>query len=414
MARKLIKIDTYIGRWGYSKELLRFDLQDTQKDGVVLEISSLGGSAYDAIDMHNQIAQHGNVHVVYTGPSASAATIIGMGAQKISIIDNNFMLVHKVMAVVDNYGAFNEDDLDALIEDLKTLKTENQKFDLAIARIYSKRSGKSIEDTLALMKLNTWLSAEEAIESGLVDEVIAPDAKYNFVSERMVAMVASCELPPLPKNAKSNQNHDMVKFERLNQVLEIDELVVTEDGSYLNTGQLEVIEERLDLAATLELNYDQAVTELNNAREENERLTNELARMTPEYNTGRETLAAVELELEASRAEAADLSTQLDAVTSERENAVTSLEQAEEQASDLRINNAAMLAAVDSLHDTVAAAEGFADKLSAIQSILALVPGGAIPRNLDKKDKTTATGGVDWDTINSLPHNQSVDTNLQP
>ena len=414
MARKLIKIDTYIGRWGYSKELLRFDLQDTQKDGVVLEISSLGGSAYDAIDMHNQIAQHGNVHVVYTGPSASAATIIGMGAQKISMIDNNFMLVHKVMAVVDNYGAFNEDDLDALIEDLKTLKTENQKFDLAIARIYSKRSGKSIEDTLALMKLNTWLSAEEAIEFGLVDEVIAPDAKYNFVSERMVAMVASCELPPLPKNAKSNQNHDMVKFERINAVLEIEELAITDGGSFLNVELLEVLNERLNMAATIELNYDQAVTQLNNAREDNERLTQELARMTPEYNTARETLAAVELELETSRANAADLSTQLDAVTSERDNAVTSLEQAQEQASDLRINNAAMLAAFDSLHDTVAEAEGFANKLSSIQSILALVPGGAIPRNLDKKDKTTTTGGVDWETINSLPHNQSVDTNLQP
>lgn len=42
MARKVIKIDTYIGSWGYNKNLLRFDLQDTEKDGAIIEISSLG------------------------------------------------------------------------------------------------------------------------------------------------------------------------------------------------------------------------------------------------------------------------------------------------------------------------------------------------------------------------------------
>ena len=50
MAAKIIHIDSYIGRWGYSKELLRYDLDGTQKDGAVLRVSSLGGDVFHALD----------------------------------------------------------------------------------------------------------------------------------------------------------------------------------------------------------------------------------------------------------------------------------------------------------------------------------------------------------------------------
>ena len=56
------------------------------------------------------------------------------------------------MSTVDNWGQFNEDELDRLIQDLQTLRTENQKFDQVIARIYQKKTAKPIDEILTIMK----------------------------------------------------------------------------------------------------------------------------------------------------------------------------------------------------------------------------------------------------------------------
>jgi len=398
MAKKVIKIDSYIGSWGYSKQLLKLDLKGTETDGAVIEISSLGGSVDHAIDMYNQIAKHGNVEVVYTGPSASAATFLGMGAKKVSIFETGFILIHKVMAVVDNYGAFNEDELERLIEELQTTRIENQKFDLAIARIYNKRSGKSIEDTIALMKKNIWLTAEEALENGLVDDIIEPTMKYNRMDDRLVAMVSSCELPPLPASVQKPKKQNMEQFARINQVLGVDELVIEDGGSWLNRDQLNMFEERLNEAATLETNYTNAISERDNLRLETVSLNQQIEALTTERDT---------------------LSASVTGITSERDSAIAERDAAASERNTLSTENErmaqerdAMISDIDSLHDTIAGAENFDKKMAAIRQILARIPGGLAQRTLDKSDKDFKPGDVDWNTINSLPHNRDVDKNM--
>jgi len=51
-------------------------------------------------------------------------------------------------------------------------------------------------------------------------------------------------------------------------------------------------------------------------------------------------------------------------------------------------------------------------KMVAIRQILARIPGGLAQRTLDKSDKDFKPGDVDWNTINSLPHNRDVDKNM--
>lgn len=393
MARKVIKIDTYIGSWGYNKNLLRFDLQDTEKDGAIIEISSLGGSLFEAIDMHNQLVRHGNVDVVITGPTASAATIIALGAKKISILNNAFFLIHKVMSTVDNWGNFNEDELDKLIQDLQTLRTENQKFDQVIARIYQKKTGKPINEILTIMKRDTWMTADEAVDLGFVDVIMDPAEKYNWlISERFVAMVKGADLPDLPAvtaEIKIQKILDMKQFEHLNRVLEVDELHASDEGTYLNTEQLDAVNQTLSEAERLAGVYSQTKQQLEDVTSERDTMIASIAEKDEAIQTLTGTNAMLTDDINSLNSGVAELESRVDSLNKHIDT----------------IN-----AAIDAVDETVAAAETTEDKVNAIRTLLSAIPGAAAPRNLDRNDPSnTGAGAVDWKTINSLPHNQEAD-----
>lgn len=390
MARKVIKIDTYIGSWGYNKNLLRFDLQDTEKDGAIIEISSLGGSLFEAIDMHNQLVRHGNVEVVITGPTASAATIIAMGAKKISILNNAFFLIHKVMSTVDNWGQFNEDELDQLIQNLTTLRTENQKFDQVIARIYQKKTGKPIDEILNIMKRDTWMTADEAVELGFVDMIMDPAEKYNWlISERFVAMVKGADLPDLPAVIKNQKILDMKQFEHLNRLLDVDELQASDEGTYLNAEQLDAVNQTLSEAERLARVYSQTKQQLEDVTSERDTMIASIAEKDEAIQTLTGTNAMLTDDINSLNSGIAELEIRVDALNKHIDT---------------------MNAAIDAVDETVAAAETTEDKVNAIRTLLSVIPGAAAPRNLDRNDPSnTGAGAVDWKTINSLPHNQEAD-----
>lgn len=394
MAKKVIKIEGYIGGWGYGKGLLRLDLADTQKEGVVLEISSLGGSLFDAIDMYNQIAQHGNVEIVYTGPSASAATILAMSAKKVSIIDTSFILIHKVMTTVDNFGTFNEDELDTLIKDLQQLRTENQKFDQVIARIYQRKTGQPVDEILSLMKNETWISAQEAKELGFVDEVIEPSAKYNSVmmNDRFVAMVHEAELPEIPAVAQpqpaihANQNsNDMRQFTHVNQLLEVDELMISDEGCYLNEDQLSIIDSRIEGLLQCEHNYADVISERDLARTSHENSLSEISTLTD--------------------------------VNQHNEQNIIQLGE-EKVGLEKKLNNSvseyqALITLLNSLDESVVSVETADAKIEQVRSLLSKVPGAPVPGILNKHDDPgKPKDNVNWEVINKLPHNIELDRNL--
>jgi hypothetical protein len=222
--------------------------------------------------------------------------------------------------------------------------------------------------------------------------------KYNQMNDRLVAMVASCDLPSVPASNQKPKKQNMEQFTRINQVLGVDELVIEDGGSWLNQDQLSMFEERLNEAATLEQNYADAIAVRDNARAENDSLNQQIAALTTERDT---------------------LSVQVTGITGERDSAISERDAAISERDTLRAESErlvqerdGMISDIDSLHDTIAVAENFEKKMSAIRQILARIPGGLAQRNLDRSDKDFKPGDVDWETINSLPHNRDVDKNM--
>lgn len=191
-----INIDDYIGRWGYSKQYIRNQLAGLKGKPVNVRISSLGGAVDDGLDIRQQFIDHGDVTAYLYGLVASSATIAAQGAKKVCISKFAMFLVHKVSNWVDAWGQYNADQIQELINQLKENKLENDKFDIVLANMYANRCKKKVNEILDVLKEGRWLTAQEALNYGFVDEIIEDNEKIDFVDAAEKLNVLG--LPALP------------------------------------------------------------------------------------------------------------------------------------------------------------------------------------------------------------------------
>lgn len=138
---------------------------------IVVNINSLGGYVNDGLAIHDALAQHpAEVETVVYGFTASAATIIAQAGDIRKMSDNALYLVHEAWG-------FHMGNKTQLLESIDAL----EKIDNTLAKIYAKRSGKDIKEIYDLMNANSgdgrWLDSDEAMEYGLIDEVVEPTMK---------------------------------------------------------------------------------------------------------------------------------------------------------------------------------------------------------------------------------------------
>ena len=200
MTTKTIIIDGYIGPYAYSKQFIRNQLSGNEKNAVLVKVSSLGGSVDDALNIYDQFVEHGNVTAELSAFVASSATLISLGAKTVRMNENSFYLIHKAMNWVDEWGNLNEDQIDELIAKLETQKQQLAKITLQLAKMYVRKTGKTLDEIINLMKQETWLTAEEAKNWGFVDEVFIPEMAVNYLDNlQMVAMITGNGLPDPPR-----------------------------------------------------------------------------------------------------------------------------------------------------------------------------------------------------------------------
>lgn len=144
-------------------------LRDIKSKNIVVNINSLGGDVNDGLMIHDLLKEkNANVTTVIRGLTASAGTIVSQaGHRKMSA--NAKMLVHKGLGFL--FGWFNANDLEPVVDDLTVIS------DL-IAEVYAKAGSKDKEYYKDLMNefngRGRWLSASEALEAGLIDEIYEP------------------------------------------------------------------------------------------------------------------------------------------------------------------------------------------------------------------------------------------------
>ena len=161
----------YVGMDDFNADYVDYVLERNKDKQVNVLIDSLGGSVATALSISTAFKRHAAVHVHYVGMNASAATIASLGAARVTMDKNAMYLVHQCSQVVFKWDFMNADQLQQLIEECEQTKADLEKIDLNIASAYADKCKKDKADLLELMKVGGWLSAEEALAWGFVDEI---------------------------------------------------------------------------------------------------------------------------------------------------------------------------------------------------------------------------------------------------
>ncbi|MCG9678742.1 head maturation protease, ClpP-related [Vibrio sp. Isolate24] len=163
-----------IGGWDiYSIDLVKALQQIGDKD-LMMRVQSYGGSVYEGLAMFNAIKAHkGKTIGVVDGLAASIATYMLMACDEIHMPENSTFMIHN-----PSIGAWGEED------EIESALTQVKNAKATVSSAYVERSGKPLEDVLSAMAQETWFTAQEALDWGLIDKVIDPVDLTNCFNEK--------------------------------------------------------------------------------------------------------------------------------------------------------------------------------------------------------------------------------------
>ena len=130
---------------------------------IKLRINSYGGELFAGQALYSLLKNHApGVTTIVDGVAASAASVIAMAGNPVIMPKNSLLMIHNSWT----YTSGNADELEKTAEDLR-------KADETLFSVYKAKAGEKLSDEKlrAMLKAETWLTAEEALEYGLIDKV---------------------------------------------------------------------------------------------------------------------------------------------------------------------------------------------------------------------------------------------------
>lgn len=134
---------------------------------INISLNSLGGAVTVGIVIHNKLremaAKGAKIACTVDGVAMSAGSVILCAADTVKAYPSSMIMVHKASCFMcDN---MNSDQLRKAAENLDS-------YDRAIAAAYKRKTGKSEEELIEMMKKETYMVGSEAKEKGFIDEII--------------------------------------------------------------------------------------------------------------------------------------------------------------------------------------------------------------------------------------------------
>jgi ATP-dependent Clp endopeptidase proteolytic subunit ClpP len=150
-----------IGAYGVGAKQFAADIKPFSGKRLHLRINSVGGSVTEGLAIANAIKRHkGGVTAHIDGLAASMASVIAVSASETIMADNGFLMIHEPWTV----GMGTADDLRSEASVLDKMRK-------TILAAYAKKTGLPHDELESMMKAETWLTAEEARDSGFIDEI---------------------------------------------------------------------------------------------------------------------------------------------------------------------------------------------------------------------------------------------------
>lgn len=175
-----------------------------------LHINSVGGNVWEGLAIYATIQQHpGVVSGVVDALAASAASVIACGCSTLKMAKNARLMVHDAAV---GYGEVqgNADELRDFIAEIKKAADFLDDTSDNIADIYADKAGGDRKKWRAIMKKETWYSAEDAIKAKLADGIVGDTGPTNSAVSGLLAPVLDPHSPDVP--APTNPENDLDGF----------------------------------------------------------------------------------------------------------------------------------------------------------------------------------------------------------
>ena len=233
-----------IGLWGITAKDFATALKAIPEDhAITVRINSPGGSVFDGYAIFNALkARASQITTKVEGLAASMASVIALAGSKVTAAANSIVMIHNPWSGV----AGDSDDLRKMADLLDKLSSQ-------LVGIYAAKTGLPEADVRAAMDAETWFTAAEAKEWGLVDEItdeIQAVASFD-VSRFRNAPKALAEKPaPIPAEPPQPDAIAIITAERDTEKQRADSLA--EQLAKLNTcaseyaGKLAAVESERD------------------------------------------------------------------------------------------------------------------------------------------------------------------------
>ena len=161
-------------------------LADANGGDVRVRVNSPGGDVFEGLAIYNALKAHpGNVTVEVDGLAASAASVIAMAGDTVTMHEGTLLMIHNASTI--GFGDRRE---------MAATAATLGKVDAQLAAIYARVSGATVEACAAMMDAETWFDAGEAVSAKLVTAVQAAPAAPRVsasASEPAPVVEAPCD-----------------------------------------------------------------------------------------------------------------------------------------------------------------------------------------------------------------------------
>ena len=232
-----------IGSGSLSSSYIQAALETAAGQDVEVHISSVGGSAFDAIAIYDLLKKYpGEVTTYIDALAASAASIVAMGGQTVVMSKYALLMIHKPM--VGSGG-----NADELLKDVQMLNVVQSR----LAQIYMDKTGLDGVTVNSLINSVTWMTADQALDLGFINQIedystaISNSAIIKKYTSTAPAIYQRCINKILNINSNMNiENKELI--ERTTSVLDkimnffkkvVNKQTITDKGALHHAGELD-------------------------------------------------------------------------------------------------------------------------------------------------------------------------------
>lgn len=185
---------------------------------INLYINSPGGSVFEGITIHNMLKRHKAKVITHVdGVAASIASVIAMAGDVIKMPKNSMLMIHNAWT----FAWGNAKELRKTADDLDRIS--NSSMQSYLQKASDKITAEKLQE---LLDAETWLSADEAYEYGLCDEVLEENNMVASISHELFSRYKN-----VPEQLLNQENISSLEITKIKAILEESKANI----AYLNT-----------------------------------------------------------------------------------------------------------------------------------------------------------------------------------